>query len=133
METNRQVTPLLAPPPQKKKAPLLVTVCRGLFGVHILTLHFKFFNILYSPQSNLSFQKKFLFFPKCPKITQKFTQTAKQWLIRDLACWKRDRDIARKAVFSLRCSRTSHKIPGIPAVLSVCDAIFPFVNKRRHF
>ena len=53
----------------------------GLFGIRLPILHFKFlftkghqiFNISYSPQFNLSFEKKYLF-PKMPKITQKFTQ-----------------------------------------------------------
>ena len=56
-------------------------VGRGLFGVHLLILHFKFqftksiksstfhisLNLTYPLRKNISFQK-------CPKITQKFTQ-----------------------------------------------------------
>ena len=56
-------------------------VARGLFGIRLLILRFKFqfsksiksstfhifLNILYPLRKNISF-------PKCPKITQKFTQ-----------------------------------------------------------
>ena len=56
-------------------------VGRGLFGIHLLILHFKFqfsksikssifhifLNLTYSLRKNLSF-------PKCPKITHKFTE-----------------------------------------------------------
>ena len=57
-------------------------VARGLFGIRLLILHFKFqfsksiksstFHIFL----NLSYplKKKKISFPKCPKITQKFTQ-----------------------------------------------------------
>ena len=56
-------------------------VARGLFGIRLLILHFKIsifqihqiFNISYFPEFNLSFEKN-ISFPKCPKITQKFTQ-----------------------------------------------------------
>ena len=56
-------------------------VGRGLFSIRLLILHFKFqvsksiksstfhifFNLIYPLRKNISF-------PKCPKITQKFTQ-----------------------------------------------------------
>ena len=56
-------------------------VARGLFGIRLLILHFKFqfsksiksstfhifLNLTYSLRKNISF-------PKCPKITQEFTQ-----------------------------------------------------------
>ena len=56
-------------------------VARGLFGIRLLILHFKFqfsksiksstfhilLNLTYPSRKNISF-------PKCPKITQKFTQ-----------------------------------------------------------
>ena len=74
-------------------------VGRGLFGIRLLILHFKFqfsksiksstfhifFNLTYPLRKNISF-------PKHPKITQKFTQN-RQIL-------KRDQDIGRKAVLS---------------------------------
>ena len=46
-------------------------VARGLFGIRLLILHFKFqfsksIKSSYSPQFNLSFGKKYLF-PKMPK------------------------------------------------------------------
>ena len=63
-------------------------VARGLFGIRLLILHFKFqfsksikSTFSYFPQFNLSFEKN-ISFPKCPKIAQKFTKTAKQWLMR---------------------------------------------------
>ena len=66
------------PPPQPKREP---RVGRGLFGVHLPILHFKFqfsksiksstfhifLNLTYPLTVNISF-------PKCPKITQKFSQ-----------------------------------------------------------
>ena len=51
-------------------------VGRGLFDMRLLIFHFKFhqiFNISYFSQFNLFFEKN-ISFPKCPKITQKFTQ-----------------------------------------------------------
>ena len=84
-------------------------VARGLFGIRILILHFKFqfsksiksltfhifLNLTYPLRKNISF-------PKCPKITQKFTQnrqTVVNEISREILCrLKRDRDIGRKAV-----------------------------------
>ena len=48
--------------------------------------------------------RKNIFFPKCPKITQKFTQN-RQTVVNAISieiqrCLKRDRDIGRKAVMS---------------------------------
>ena len=86
-------------------------VARGLFGIRLLILHFKFqfsksiksstFHIFL----NLTYPlRKNICFPKCPKITQKFTQnrqTVVNEISREISCrLKRDRDIGRKAVLS---------------------------------
>ena len=86
-------------------------VARGLFGIRLLTLHFKFqfsksiksstfhifLNLTYPLRTNISF-------PKCPNITQKFTQnrqTVVNEMSREIECrLKSDRDIDRKAVLS---------------------------------
>ena len=86
-------------------------VGRGLFGLRLLILHFKFqfsksiksstFHIFL----NLTYPlRKYLSFPKHLKITQKFTQNCQivdnvisEGIWRRL---KRDRDIGRKAVLS---------------------------------
>ena len=87
-------------------------VCRGLFGVCLLILHFKFhfsksirsstfyifFNLTYPLIKKISFTK-------CPKITQKFTQNRKT-LVDILSggiwrCMKRERDIGTKATSSV--------------------------------
>ena len=86
-------------------------VRRGLFGVRLLILHFKFqssksiksstfhifFNLTYPLRKKISFKK-------CPKITQKFTQNRKT-LVNVLSggiwcCLKRERDIGTKATLS---------------------------------
>ena len=56
-------------------------VCRGLFGVRLLILHFKIkFLKSIKPSTfhifNLSFEKK-ISFTECPKIIQKFSQNRK--------------------------------------------------------
>ena len=86
-------------------------VGRGLFGIRLLILHFKFqfsksvksstfdifLNLTYPLRKNLSF-------PKHLKITQKFTQNCQ--IVDNVisrGIWrrlKRDRDIGRKAVLS---------------------------------
>ena len=74
------------PPPQKKKRE--PQVGRGLFGVHLLILHFKFkfFKFIKTSTShiflNLTYplRKNISFLVICPKITQKLHKTAKQWL-----------------------------------------------------
>ena len=73
---NHTVDP---PPPPKKIEP---QVGRGLFGVHLLILHFKFqfsesiksltFHIFLNLTSPL---RKSISFPKCPENTQKFTKS----------------------------------------------------------
>ena len=86
-------------------------VGRGLFGIRILILHFKFLfsksvksstfhiclNLTYPLRKNLSF-------PKHLKITQKFTQNCQTVNnVISIGIWrrlKRDRDIGRKAVLS---------------------------------
>ena len=86
-------------------------VARGLFRIRLLILHFKFqfsksiksstfhifLNLTYPLRKNISF-------PKCPKITQKFTQnrqTVVNEIGREIYCrLKRDRDIGRKALLS---------------------------------
>ena len=86
-------------------------VGRGLFGIRLLILHFKFqfsksikssifhifLNLTYSLRKNISF-------PKCPKITQKLTpnrQTVVMVISIEIQpCLKRDRDIGRKAELS---------------------------------
>ena len=64
-------------------------VGRGLFGIRLLILHFKFqfsksiksstfhtfLNLTYPFRKNISY-------PKCPKITKNLLKTAKQWLIK---------------------------------------------------
>ena len=86
-------------------------VGRGLFGIRVLILHFKFqfsksvksstfhifLNFTYPLRKNLSF-------PKHLKITQKFTQNCQIVdNVISIGIWrrlKRDRDIGRKAVLS---------------------------------
>ena len=86
-------------------------VGRGLFGIRLLILHFKFqfsksvksstfhifLNLTYPLRKNLSF-------PKHLKITQKFTQNCQIVdNVISIGIWrrlKRDRDIGRKAVLS---------------------------------
>ena len=86
-------------------------VGRGLFGIRVLILHFKFqfsksvksstfhifLNLTYPLRKNLSF-------PKHLKITQKFTQNCQIVdNVISIGIWrrlKRDRDIGRKAVLS---------------------------------
>ena len=86
-------------------------VGRGLFGIRVLILHFKFqfsksvksstfhifLNLTYPLRKNLSF-------PKHLKITQKFTQNCQIVdNVLSIGIWrrlKRDRDIGRKAVLS---------------------------------
>ena len=86
-------------------------VGRGLFGIRVLVLHFKFqfsksvksstfhifLNLTYPLRKNLSF-------PKHLKITQKFTQNCQIVdNVISIGIWrrlKRDRDIGRKAVLS---------------------------------
>ena len=94
------------PPPKREPQ-----VGRGLFGVHLLILHFKFqfaksiksstfhifLNLTYPFRKNISF-------PKCPKITQKFIQNF-QTVVNEISrgmwrCLNRDRDIGSKAVLS---------------------------------
>ena len=85
--------------------------CRGLFGVRLLILHFKFefsksiksstFHIFLN--LTYSLRKKFSF-TKCPKTTQKFTQNRKT-LVNVLSgaiwrCLKRERDFGTKATLS---------------------------------
>ena len=62
---------------------------RGLFGIRLLILHFKFqfSKSIKSSTShifvNLTYPlRKRISFPKCPKITQNLHKTAKQWLMR---------------------------------------------------
>ena len=84
-------------------------VGRGLFGIRLLILHFKFqlsisitsstFHILLNFTYPL---RKEISFPKCPTLTQKFTQN-RQTVVNEISIeiWrrlKRDRDIGRKAV-----------------------------------
>ena len=86
-------------------------VGRGLFGIRVLILHFKFqfsksvksstfhifLNLIYPLRKNLSF-------PKHLKITQTFTQNCQIVdNVISIGIWrrlKRDRDIGRKAVLS---------------------------------
>ena len=89
-------------------------VGRGLFGVRLLILHFKFqfsksiksstfpifLNLTYPLRKNISF-------PKCPKITAPkiYTKTAKHWFMfywnRGIwRCLKRARDSGTKAMLS---------------------------------
>ena len=86
-------------------------VCRGLFGVRLLILHFKFqfsksiksstfhifLNLTYPLRENISI-------PKYPKITQKFTQNRKTFLNVPSGgvsrCLKRERDIGTNATLS---------------------------------
>ena len=86
-------------------------VGRGLFDFHLLILHFKFqFSKSIKPSTfhiflNLTYPlRKNISFPKCPKLTQKFTQNRKT-LVNVLSgeiqrCLKRDLDIGRKAMLS---------------------------------
>ena len=75
-----QTVEIPPPPPKKKKKRSNgePQVGRGLFGVHLLILHLKIFqiheifNISYFPQFNLSFEKKYL----CLKVTQTFAQNS---------------------------------------------------------
>ena len=83
---------------------------RGLFGGPLI-LHFKFqFSKSIKPSTfhiflNLTYPlRKNISFPKCPKLTQKFTQNRKT-LVNVLSgeiqrCLKRDLDIGRKAMLS---------------------------------
>ena len=86
-------------------------VRRGLFGIRLLILHFKFhfsksiksstFHIFLNLTCPL---RKNISFPKHPKITQKFTQN-RQIVVNEISIGisrrlKRDRDIGRKAVLS---------------------------------
>ena len=93
-----------------KRAP---QVGRGLFGIRLLILHFKFqFSKSIKPSTfhiflNLTYplRTKCLRFQKCPKVTQKFTQNrltvVNEMSIAIQRCLKRDRDIGRKAVLSV--------------------------------
>ena len=86
-------------------------VCRGLFGVRLLILHFKiqFFKSIKSSTFhiflNLTYPlRKKISFTECPKIIQKFTQNRKT-LVNVLSgaiwhCLKRERDIGTKATLS---------------------------------
>ena len=86
-------------------------VCRGLFGVRLLILHFKiqFFKSIKSSTFhiflNLTYPlRKKISFTECPKIIQKFTQNRKT-LVNVLngaiwQCLKRERDIGTKATLS---------------------------------
>ena len=101
----RNTTP---PPPHKKREP---QIGRGLFGVHLLILHFRFqfsksiktstfhtfLSLTYPFRKNISY-------PKCPKITQIFTQNC-QTVVNKITrgiwrCLKCYRDIVGKAVLS---------------------------------
>ena len=84
-------------------------VARGLFGIRLLILHFKFSKSIKSSTFhifiNLTYPlRKNLSFPKCPKITQKFTQncqTVINGMSIEIFCrLKRDRDIGRKVALS---------------------------------
>ena len=106
-------------------------VGRGLFGIRVLILHFKFqfsksvksstfhifLNLTYPLRKNLSF-------PKHLKITQKFTQNCQivDNVIR-IGIWrrlKRDRDIGRKAVLSdVKTAFTF--IPALTGPKSYCE------------
>ena len=65
-------------------------VARGLFGIRLLILHFKFqfsksikiFNISHFPQFNLSFEKKISLSQNAQKSPKNLLKTAKQWLMR---------------------------------------------------
>ena len=69
-------------------------VFRGLFGICLLILHFKFqfsksikssIIISYFPQFNISFEKKYLF-PEMSKIrTQKFTLENRQTVVNEIS------------------------------------------------
>ena len=59
------------PPPPNKKGESPAQFGRGLFGISLPLFHI----LTYPLRKNISF-------PKCPKINQKFTQTAKQWLVK---------------------------------------------------
>ena len=87
-------------------------VSRGMFGVRLLFLHFKFqfsksiksstFHIFLN--LTYPFREKFFPFKKCPKITQKFTQNRKT-LVNVLrggiwCCLKHERDIGTKVTLS---------------------------------
>ena len=95
------------PPPKREPQ-----VGRGLFGIRLLILHFKFqfskaiksstfhtfLNLTYPLRKNMSF-------PKCARKTSKnLHKTAKQWLMKINRKIKRrlksDRDIGRKAVLT---------------------------------
>ena len=93
-------------------------VARGLFGIRLLILHFKFqfsksiksstFHIFL----NLTYplRKNMISFPKCPKITQKFTQnrqTVVNGISREIWCrLKRDRGIGRFNLFLLKTDKS---------------------------
>ena len=96
------------PPPNKKGSPRLVGDClvsfyqfftsNFNFPIHqIFRIFHIFLNLTYPLRKNISF-------PKCPEITQKFSQNRQTVImvisIQILRCLKRDRDIGRKAVLS---------------------------------
>ena len=70
--------------------------------ISIFQFH-QIFNISYFPQLTYPLRKN-IFFPKCPKITQKFTQNS-QTVVNKVSrrikrCLKHDGDIGRKALLS---------------------------------
>ena len=84
---------------------------RGLSGVRLLIFHVKFQfsksikSSIFPIFLNLTYPiRKSISFPKCPKITQKFTQNRKTFvyvLNRGIwRCLKRERDIGTKAMMS---------------------------------
>ena len=86
-------------------------VCRGLFGVRLLILHFKiqFFKSIKSSTFhiflNLTYPlRKKISFTECPEIIQKFTQNRKTLVnVLNGAIWhclKRERDIGTKTTLS---------------------------------
>ena len=69
-------------PPQKESPRLVGDWCpstNSSLQISIFQIH-QILKYSYFPQFNLSFEKK-ISFPKFPKITHKFRQTAKQWLM----------------------------------------------------
>ena len=114
--------------PQVGSGPVWYPCNNSSFQISIFQIH-QIVNISYFPQFNLSFEKK-ISFPKCPKITEKFTQTAKQqlWFQR---CLKSDRDIGRKAVSSEypRLFKVAdQKARKAIFVYGKFTASFPFIN-----
>ena len=71
----------------------------GLFGIRLLILHFKFQISKSIKSSTFHIFLNLISFPKCPKITQRFTQN-RQTVVNELERFsfrlKRDRDIGRK-------------------------------------